>query len=69
MLSVATVQYNDVQVRTIGVTFRNRLEGGGRSKSAQDTIKILMESDFSSNLTLFLTNIVGSVRHGGSTQH
>ena len=56
------------------VTFPTQLGGGGggqRAKSAQGTIKILMESDFSSNLTPFLTNIGGispSLGGGGSAQ-
>ena len=48
---------------TIGVTFLNRLGEG--AKSAEGTIRILMESDFSSYLTLFLTNIGGSAHYWG----
>ena len=50
----------------MGVTFQNRLAGGQRAKSAQGTIKILMELDFYSNLTPFLTNIGGSAHHWGA---
>ena len=41
--------------------FSNGWGGGGaqRAKNVQGTIKILMEFDFSSNLTPFLTNIGG----------
>ena len=35
--------------------FSKPIEGAQRVKSAQDTIKILMKSDFSSDLTPFLT--------------
>ena len=51
----------------IGVTFSNRL-GAQRVKSSQGTIKILMKSDFSSNLTPFLPLLGGgglSPRLGG----
>ena len=45
----------------VGVTFSNRLGGGGqREKSAQvptESSNLMMEPGFSSNLTLFLTNI------------
>ena len=46
--------------------FSKSIGGRQRAKSAQDTIKIMMESDFSSNLTPFLTNIGGlNPRLGG----
>ena len=44
----------------IGVTFPNRLGGGAqRAKSAQATIKNLIESDFLFKIDPFLTDIGG----------
>ena len=47
-----------VNIIGICVTFQNRL-GDQRVKSAQGTIKILLKSDFSSDLTHFLAIIGG----------
>ena len=49
--------------------FSSRFRGWEqRAKNAQGTIKILMESDFSSNLTHLLSKLGGSAHHWGRTQ-
>ena len=58
--------FNRLCAPYIVVTFPYRSGGGGqRAKSAQDTIKILMQADFSSNLAPFLTNMGLSTPLGG----
>ena len=44
----------------IGVTFPNQFGGGQKVKSAQGTIKTLLKSDFSSDLTHFFA-IIGDL--------
>ena len=64
------IQLSPGNVLLIGVTFSKSLWGPSKRKVLKvNTIKILVESDFSSNLTLYLPTLGGLIPllGGGST--